>query len=102
MANENVTAIRDLRPFTIILRDEIGEQQHRLWQLRNLIEAIQGATREGNDINDLDAALGGLIEMADQIHEALDPEEVWKRAEQTARKVMQHRPPEPAPGDDQP
>jgi hypothetical protein len=76
--------LKSLTSIPALLAQAIGEQQTRVWQLRNLIEAVNHATRDSNEIDDLEAALGGLVAMADEIHLGLNKESLEKKAEEIA------------------
>jgi hypothetical protein len=65
------------------LAQAIDDQQTRVWQLRNLIEAVNLANRG----EDLEAALDALIALADETHLALDKESLEKKAEEIAAAV---------------
>ncbi len=61
------------------IRDAVAEQQDRVWRLRNLISCVREANRE--QVDDYEAALSGLVDLADEIHLALDTGALAQRAE---------------------
>lgn len=79
-ADCQATKLRDLQP---AVKEALTELQARVWGLRNLIQAVQLAEREGN-AEDLDAAANGLVDLADTIHLALDPDAVAEQAQRLA------------------
>jgi hypothetical protein len=54
----------------IFIRDAVAEQQNRVWRLRNLISCVREANRDL--VDDYEAALSGLVDLADDIHLGLD------------------------------
>jgi len=62
------------------LREAIEEQQHRVWRLRSLLDCLQSALGANAGIEDLDAAIAGLVEYADRIHSDLDVQVLTERA----------------------
>jgi len=77
-----ITATTKVAPITLheAVRMAIEEQERRVWCLRNLIECVQLATREGGEPTDLEAAHAGLLDLADAIHRALDVGAIAQRA----------------------
>ena len=62
------------------VKEAIEEQQARVGRLRGLIDCVREASGSENDLEDLSGAIGGLGDFADEIHSALDVEEIMKRA----------------------
>lgn len=69
----------------------IDEQRNRLWRLRSLIEVTAFAVdhESGDEIEDLNAVLAGLLELADSIHEALETQTIAERAAELAEDAAQ-------------
>jgi hypothetical protein len=62
------------------LRQAIGEQQDRVWRLRNLIECVRNTADSSEDVEDFGAAITGLQDYADDTFYALDAGAVAERA----------------------
>lgn len=82
------------------LREALDEQQTSVWHLRSLIQCVAEATAggAGAPIDDPLAAMLGLVDLADAIHNAADSETVLQRvAEIQADAEREERGPERAP-----
>jgi hypothetical protein len=83
-ADRALAPVRTLPP---AIAEAIERQQWRAWILRNLIQCVQLAQRDGvAQIEDADAAFDGLIELANSIHLALDPGSIVEAANEIAKE----------------
>lgn len=72
----------DTTPLPAHIEAEIDQTQSRVWHLRNLIAAVAESMAEGaqGTFEDPLAAMIGLVEFADTIHNDLDAGEIARRA----------------------
>lgn len=79
------------------LQKALDEQQASLWRLRSLIQCVTEATVGGGGvpIDDPLAAMLGLVDFADMIHNQADPEAVLQcAAEAQAAAELEERGPD--------
>jgi hypothetical protein len=96
MSTDNVTPIRGDQTASALppgFQRALEEQQTRVWRLRNLLDTLCIAVRDGWILDDGEAAIQGLVDYADGIHLALDVDLLKERgaeiAEERARKGKQ-------------
>jgi hypothetical protein len=75
----------DVREASLFLKQAVEEQQRRVHRLRSLIECFGEAIETGQCADSL-AATGGLLDLADSIHLALDHTVLIQRAQELARE----------------
>ena len=87
MAIDEVTPIRPgvRAKAPLDLLPAIEEQAAKAWQLRNLIQCVREVLGAATSpIEDSDAAMDGLVEFADEICMALQPDTLTRRAAELA------------------
>ncbi len=70
----------------------VEQQQARLWSLRSLVDLVLVAVQNDGrieSVDDMEAALVGIIELADSVHEALDEQAIADRAAELAEDQAQ-------------
>lgn len=73
-----MNAVKPVLPPAVVTA--IEEQQTRVWRLRSLLDVFREAVIDGDNIDDKEAALDALIELADEVYKALDTESIASRA----------------------
>jgi hypothetical protein len=58
--------------------EAVTELQSRVWRLRNLIQCVRETDTE--QVEDFEAAMSGLVDLADEIYNDMDAELVAERA----------------------